>query len=229
MSRYPQLQDGEWLRQAYVLKRRSMIDIAREVGCAGESVRMALKRHGVVSRPQFDEQRTRELFQAKIQRDPVTGCWLWTAALQNKGYGRVRIGDREFLAHRAAYLLYVGPIPEGLTLDHLCRTPRCVNPEHLEPVTQRENNLRGTGASAVNAVKTHCLRGHEFTSENTYVRPGGQRMCRVCRRIREREHYAEHGGEVIAAQKAWRLANPEKARAKNARAWARKKERRAAA
>lgn len=132
------------------------------------------------------------------------GCWAWTANLNNKGYGRITVGGKSILAHRFAYISLVGAIPEGLELDHLCRNPRCVNPEHLEAVTHRENLLRGVGTlinigrrghgskthcskthgSKTHGSKTHCKHGHPFNEENTYVwmRDGhAERACRACR------------------------------------------------
>jgi hypothetical protein len=84
-----------------------------------------------------------------------------------------------------AYELAIGPIPEGLTIDHLCRNRGCVNPAHLEAVTNRTNLLRGDGIAALNARKTHCKRGHEFTPENTYVWREGTRACRACHTAQE--------------------------------------------
>jgi hypothetical protein len=83
-------------------------------------------------------------------------------------------------AHRYAYELLVGPIASGLVLDHLCRNPGCVNPKHLEPVTDRENTRRGISSAAENAKKTHCYRGHPFDERNTYVNLKGKRACREC-------------------------------------------------
>jgi hypothetical protein len=104
-------------------------------------------------------------------------CWLWTAAVSKTGYGKFGIGYRTRGAHRVAYELIVGPIPEGLTLDHLCRTPLCVNPAHLEPVPIAENIRR-----AFQDV-THCKRGHEYVPANTYVNANGWRSCLACRAI----------------------------------------------
>lgn len=116
-------------------------------------------------------------------------CWLWTGGHAKAGYGSFTFGRespggrRTVPAHRLTYEALVGPIPEGLVIDHLCRNRGCVNPEHLEPVTFKENVLRGVGPTAENAVKTHCKRDHAFTPENTYVASGGGRGCRACRDI----------------------------------------------
>lgn len=103
------------------------------------------------------------------------GCWIWTASRDRRGYGRF---DRK-LAHRTAYQLLVGDIPDGLELDHLCRTPACVNPEHLEPVTHAEN-VRRAGLAA---RRDTCGRGlHEMTEENVVSGPGRRRECRACKK-----------------------------------------------
>lgn len=129
----------------------------------------------------------------KVEMIP-SGCWLWTATLSGKGYGQFRFRGKLWIAHRAAYEIFVGPIPEGATLDHLCRVRRCVNPEHLEPVSQRENLLRGDTITARHAAATHCPRGHEYNSENTYVQPiTGGRRCRTCRREQRRAHFERTG------------------------------------
>jgi len=112
-----------------------------------------------------------------------SGCWEWQASLGGHGYGQIHDPDQQKprLAHRVVYEACYGPIPEGLTLDHLCRNPRCVNPAHLEPVTQRENWLRGTHWSAISERTGKCRRGHA----DWYVRPNGRRVCKVCRRQTE--------------------------------------------
>lgn len=114
------------------------------------------------------------------------GCWEWTGAINGHGYGHIKIEGRMVPAHRVAYEFLVNPIPEGLDLDHLCRTRHCVRPTHLEPVTRRTNILRGKNFSAHYARQTHCKRGHEFTPENTYEW-GTSRHCRTCRRERDRQ------------------------------------------
>ena len=114
-------------------------------------------------------------------------CWLWTGPTDQDGYGLVSIQNKSRRVHRLAYEMLVGPIPEGLTLDHLCRTPSCVNPAHLEPVTSRVNTLRGFNPPAINARKTHCKRGHAYTPENTMLLTKGRRFCRECHRQQTRE------------------------------------------
>lgn len=114
--------------------------------------------------------------------DPETHCWVWQLRI-SAGYGYAyRPGGEAIGAHRLYYEELVGPIPEGLEPDHLCRNKACCNPGHLEPVTHRENSLRGEGACAVNARKTHCKHGHPFDEENTSVNRHGHRRCLACRK-----------------------------------------------
>lgn len=105
-------------------------------------------------------------------------CWQWGGTLRPDGYGVMLVDKRRPMAHRVAYEHHLGPIPDGLTIDHLCRNKSCVNPFHMEPVTAVENVRRSDAYSAVNARKTHCNHGHEFTPENTY-QWHGHRQCRT--------------------------------------------------
>ena len=116
----------------------------------------------------------------KIDRPPVEeGCWHWTGGRTSHGYGTLWFDGRSQRAHRVVYEALVGPIPDGLVIDHLCRNRLCVNPDHLEPVTLLENIRRGQG----NGSKTHCPSGHEYTPENTRRNALGWRYCRTCKRI----------------------------------------------
>ena len=129
---------------------------------------------------------------SKSQHYEGTVCWNWTNFKDKVGYGKFSFNGKSRIAHRVSYELFKGKIPQGLQIDHLCRNTSCVNPLHLEPVTSKENTMRGTSPSAKNAAKTHCKRGHEYTPENTWVvnsLHGKGRVCKICNRMRERNLY----------------------------------------
>jgi len=139
-----------------------------------------------------------ESFADKIKQNDE-GCWIWSGGT-SQGYGAFR----KTRAHRWAYenLTESPPIPDGWHLDHLCRVPLCCNPDHLEAVTPKANMLRGVGPTAINASKTHCKRGHEFTPKNTYVRGDtGHRQCKQCRRDRVKQAMTK---ELGRSRRAWR-------------------------
>ncbi len=118
--------------------------------------------------------------------EPNSGCWIWLGSLNNKGYGTVQFNRRTQYAHRAAYFTHVGPIPEGLELDHLCRNPACCNPSHLEPVTHAENLHRGS-----RATMPTCINGHELKGDNLIALNGRgkERRCKICHRERMKGYY----------------------------------------
>lgn len=125
-----------------------------------------------------------ERFLSKVNIIPG-GCWLWTA-YSEKGYGQFYYKGKTQKSHRVSYELFVGEIPEGLEIDHLCKVTNCVNPEHLEPVTGKINRLRSNDMANQNRQKTHCKHGHEFTEENTLLCHRErcvnkvERICRQC-------------------------------------------------
>jgi hypothetical protein len=126
-----------------------------------------------------------ERFWSKV--DASGDCWMWTAASAGKGYGKYSVSSNGKtwypLAHRHSYEILVGSIPDGMVLDHLCRNRKCVNPDHLEAVTQKQNVQRGMSGG----MKTHCAEAHEFVGDNTSHTKDGWRICLDCRRAWDRK------------------------------------------
>ncbi len=145
-------------------------------------------------------------FTSKYKIDKKTGCWDWVASRSKKGYGQFSASGKMRSPHRLSYECHVGPIPEGLQIDHLCRNKACCNPDHLEAVTGLENVRRAlpyTKDGNWQSAKTHCPQGHEYTEENTYINEGlstANRTCRKCRKLTMDEY------EKKPARKAYRKA-----------------------
>lgn len=157
--------------------------------------------------------RRRDFIRARVRTDPNKGCWTWKGYCNELGYAIVRfvVGKYEF-AHRVSYEAFRGPIGDGLVIDHLCRTPSCINPYHLEPVTQAENVKRGS-VGAKNRSKTHCPAGHPYAGDNLSIDRRGQRVCRACSNAARR-----------ATWPAYYEANREKERLRKQAWYKRKKE-----
>lgn len=145
----------------------------------------------------------RSRIESRFIPEPNSGCFIWTGALNGGGYAmltqKINGVKRQRRAHRLYYELEKGPIPEGLTLDHLCRVRCCVNPDHLEPVTPVENVMRGESFYARQARRTHCPQGHPYAGENLFFTKKGERKCRICDRIHALK---------------WMRNNPERAKAR---------------
>lgn len=122
----------------------------------------------------------------RIQIDQATGCWNWMGGNNGRGYGVIGLNHRSWYVHRISHLLFIGPIPDGFEVDHLCKNRGCCNPFHLEAVPQSVNNARSASCCALNALKTHCKRGHLLDGENLYRTAAG-RSCKRCHKIKTKE------------------------------------------
>jgi len=150
----------------------------------------------------------RQRFWEKVAVGLPEMCWEWQASGWANGYGAFCVNGKNTTAHRAAWEIHNGPIPDGLHIDHICKNRRCVNPDHLRAVTPRDNvTLNSESVVAANRTKTHCSRGHEFNEDNTRW-TGGTRSCRACRRMTRR---------------SWQQRNPELIKEYNRRAYERAK------
>jgi hypothetical protein len=149
---------------------------------------------------------TIESFWALVAKLPGDGCWVWQGHVSSNGYGKMGYGGKAWYVHRLSYEIARGPIPLDLTIDHLCRNKRCVNPTHLETVPMLVNVARG------NPLKTHCKRGHALTAENLYANKHGIRVCRLCGIMRQRiwlRANREHSREY---QRSWQRSHPKRRR-----------------
>lgn len=168
------------------------------------------QRYGTTDLPTSEDR-----FWARVDRTAgPNGCWLWLGPKLPRGYGLLSVNYRRLYAHRYAYELTVGPIPDGMHIDHfVCDNPPCVNPAHLRPVTVRENVLRSKSIAAKHLARTHCGQGHPYDEANTHVKADGSRSCRACDRIRAAEKrgprpppitHCKHGHEFNEANTSWR-------------------------
>jgi hypothetical protein len=133
-------------------------------------------------------------FISKVDIKYGDGCWEWLAGKNTYGYGVFGIGRKTYLSHRVSFEYFCGlKIPKGLVTDHECRNPSCVRPDHLRIVTRGINVIENSNSkSALNSIKTHCKRGHEFTEDNIYHIPTGGRHCRTCRKEADYSYKATH-------------------------------------
>lgn len=130
-----------------------------------------------------------ERFESKYIPEPNSGCWIWLAGTATEGYGKFWVDGATDLAHRVSWRLAGRATPSNTELDHLCRNRLCCNPDHLEPVSHRENMLRGVSPTALTARSNFCKNGHEFTVENTYYLANGWRRCHACGRAAAKRCY----------------------------------------
>lgn len=149
-------------------------------------------------------------FLAKVAKTDT--CWLWTARVERNGYGRFWLDGQQHGAHRVAYELFVGPIPDGREIDHLCRIRHCVNPDHLEAVTAAENvrRMAATRTPYQHRMET-CRNGHAYDAANAISTPTG-RACATCKREANRAFYERNRELTVERARRWRLANQERAR-----------------
>ena len=150
-----------------------------------------------------------ERFWSKVNKQTDNGCWLWTGE-KLKGYGRFRFWvaakkSKRVYAHRFAWEQVRGSIPDGMQIDHLCRVRSCVNPDHLEVVTPRENNLRGMSPSAITYRTGVCKRGHVLTDDNIHTYSNGYRTCLSCLRASQR-HWAESHRDYLNEKQREKIA-----------------------
>ena len=144
--------------------------------------------------------------------DSVSKCWNWNGSHTRKGYAKFWWNNKTELAMHFSYETFVGPIPEGLEPDHLCKNKGCSNPDHLEAVTRRENLVRGDSPVGINARKTHCTNGHVFSTENTRINKDGSRACRECGRINAVKSYRKNIEKAKQRSRDYYQRNADKCR-----------------
>jgi len=133
----------------------------------------------------LEEEKLKAYLLSKIKK--VNNCWIWQdKSINTSGYAQIKIQKKQVLVHRLSYELFNGKLEKNLVIDHLCRNKLCINPDHLELVTRKENILRGFGPTAINSRKIACKKGHSLTGYNLIIRKTGNRECRTCKNLRKR-------------------------------------------
>lgn len=165
--------DKQEIKRLYLVEKMTGKEIAKIYGISVSPIFKIIKEFGIVRGNQVIRD-SKEYILSRIKVDE-NGCWNYPYSLQTNGYARIQ-GE---YAHRASYEIFKSRIPEGLTIDHLCKNKICVNPQHMEAVTAVENTMRSSAIPATNARKTHCMRGHPFSGNNLLVY-AGKRQCRIC-------------------------------------------------
>lgn len=175
-----------WLEDEYINKEKSTYQIAKEINYSASVINYFLKKFNIPARSDGHPPKKldKEYILSNIKIS-LNGCWEWQRKINKiTGYGQLSFKKQHFLAHRISYKIFKEEIPIGLVINHLCKNRKCVNPEHLEIVTLRENILKGNGFAAVNTQKEVCLRGHLLSGINLYITPDGRRQCKICMKIR---------------------------------------------
>lgn len=162
----------------------------------------------------FDVGKSRPAIERLMEkvREVESGCWEWFHYIEPSGYAKLWIDRRAVMAHRFSYEFHIGPIPDGLEIDHLCRVRHCVNPYHLEPVTTAENVRRMTAhRTPYQNLRDACPNGHPYDEANTILTKTG-RACSICKADANRAYYERNRALTIERARQWRRDNPERAR-----------------
>ncbi len=181
---HDRIDNGDWSNDVKDMPGRGLVYFAQDLH-GNTLIEKDLDSVLSAAEPEYAER-----FWSKVDRRGDDECWPWLATRNSGGYGQFWLNGKLEQAYRVSYELIRGPIPEGLTLDHLCRNPPCVNPADLEAVTEKENILRGEGVGAKAARVTHCPKGHPYDKENTRIRANGWRQCITCHRAAGRKKKA---------------------------------------
>lgn len=152
---------------------------------------------------EFGDSGLEDHFWSKVEVSD-SGCWEWTASLDTGGYAQLGRGGKNLRGHRVAFQAAGNTLVRGLVIDHLCRNRKCVNPDHLEQVSNQENLRRGESPSAENSRKTHCKNGHPLSGENLFVARNSSRQCRICQRRRKRESHRRNREKNLERMRAYR-------------------------